>query len=178
MTPRRAASMAALLLVACGAPQRQAAPLRPSTEPAASAAAPAPAPAPPVDAPEPPLPVSAPSTPDGGTLSAPVEDGAAAPPDRHCLLLELRDPREETAIEVERMLTAEGLEVSREGADVALLVNEAEIRRIFGARLRWSTTGASTTSTMIREPRLQGGRVPARLRSRVAGFAIGHQICE
>jgi hypothetical protein len=115
---------------------------------------------------------------DGGGLSAAIEDDGAATPDRHCLLLELRNPSEQTASEVEQMLVREGVQVAREGPDVALLVTEAEIRRLFGARLRWSVTGASASSTMIREPRLQGGRVPARLRSRVASFAIGHQICE
>jgi len=174
MTPSRAVTLAVFLLAACGASQRSREP-EPEPEPASE---PEPEPAAVPSVVEPPPPAPPPATPDGGTASALAEDGGAAPPDRHCLLLELRDASEPTAIEVERMLTAEGLQVSREGADVALHMNEAEIRRVFGARLRWSTTGASATSTLIREPRLQGGRVPARLRSRVAGFAIGHQICE
>lgn len=186
MTRAAVAICVAAVAAACGGPHEG--PTQPPPRPPVGAVTPVPTTTPtPTPAPAPPSARAADGTADAGVPAAaddggvqPVglEDDGATTPDRHCVLLALRDPSEQAALEVEQQLAREGLRVAREGPDVALSLTAAEIRRLFGARLRWSVTGASATPTLIREVHLQGGRVPARLRSRVASFAIGHQICE
>jgi hypothetical protein len=115
-------------------------------------------------------------------LLADADDGPSrCPPDprpAHCILLELVDPDPAAAASLIERLRAEGLDAGADGDAVTLVMDDAAIQGVFGARVVYRVLTASATFRTLCEASLEGGRVPRGWRDRVRGFAIGHQLCE
>lgn len=85
------------------------------------------------------------------------------PEEHYTLFVELRQPYESSRVALQRMLKAEGYDsqVERE-QELSLVLTEAQIGKLFKARVRMRKVEASATAGTISQPDLEGARVPER----------------
>jgi len=93
--------------------------------------------------------------------AAPAAD--ISPDHRYTLFVELRPPYEASRAALQKMLKAEEYESFAEGErQVVLVLTEAQIGKLFQARVRFRKVGASASDRIITEPYLEGARIPGR----------------
>lgn len=93
-----------------------------------------------------------------------AQGGASPAPQReHTVFVELRPPYERNRVALQKALKVEGYESFPEGErEVALVLTEAQIGKLFRARVRIRTVEGSATGGLREVPYLEGARIPAR----------------
>jgi hypothetical protein len=99
-------------------------------------------------------------------------------PRRHCVLLDLVHQDQARTQALMARLRGKGYDAWVQGPGLALDLTPRQIRRLFGSRVIYRITARSAGPGDICAAYLRGGQVPARYRSDITTFFIGHQICE
>jgi len=93
----------------------------------------------------------------GGAGSAPVMQR------EHTVFVELQAPYVTNRTALQKMLQAEGYESFAEGErELALVLTEAQIGKLFQAKVRMRKVEGSATAGLREVPYLEGARIPAR----------------
>lgn len=81
----------------------------------------------------------------------------------HTVFVELQQPYERSRAALQKTLKAEGYESFAEGErEVALVLTEAQIGKLFEAKVRMRKVEGSATAGLREVPYLEGARIPAR----------------
>lgn len=101
--------------------------------------------------------------PDPGA-AAPCPASAETGP--HCVYLALRSPSRRAAKRLASKLEKDGVAAEvREDHSLAASLSDEQLRRLLGAKLAWSTTGASASDRLICAARIERVAPPARYRA-------------
>jgi hypothetical protein len=90
---------------------------------------------------------------------------AAEPAERYTVFVAVQPPHAANRATLQKMLQREGYEASAEGdEELVMTLTEAELRKLFQARVRMRTVAASASDRMLTQPVLESAVIPPRFR--------------